>query len=169
MGFPNYHRNKICSFHSRWLNQSPIKKNHIKWNWGRIIWMNYPSSCIYLSSRIFYWLNIILFSEKSDIKWWKIWIKARYWANRPTITVPAASKEFLYETQKSLQQAWHQPVTNKFVWRKSNWMFAASNNLPSNSVVSLQKQNAARNIAWTSLWNYMEWLKISQFLIKTST
>lgn len=30
VGFPNHHRNKICSFHSRWLNQSPIKKNHIK-------------------------------------------------------------------------------------------------------------------------------------------
>jgi hypothetical protein len=26
VGFPNHHRNKICSFHSRWLNQSPIKK-----------------------------------------------------------------------------------------------------------------------------------------------
>jgi hypothetical protein len=29
--------------------------------------------------------------------------------------VLAASKEFLYETQKSLQQAWHQPAANKFV------------------------------------------------------
>jgi hypothetical protein len=43
-----------------------------------------------------------------------------------------------------LQQAWHQPAANKFAWRKSNWMFVASNNLPSNSVVSLQKQNACQ-------------------------